>query len=62
MSPCQITWMVEIRLKFLWPIKSSSSVTGTVRMGVQEILLISFMTGWSKIRKPLLGLLNNHPL
>ena len=34
-------WLiVAIMLNFLWPIMSLSSVTGTVRVGVQEILLI----------------------
>ena len=38
-------WLfVAIRLDFLWPSISSSSITGTARVGVQEILLISIVT------------------
>ena len=45
-------WLVVvIRWKFLWWTISCASVTGTVRPRVQDILLISFVTGWLKTRK-----------
>ena len=45
-------WLfVVISLNFLWPTISSSSVTGFVRVRVQEIWIISFVTAWLKTNK-----------
>ena len=45
-------WLfVVISLNFLWPTISSSSVTGFVRVRVQEIWIISFVTAWLKTKK-----------
>ena len=44
-------WLtVAISWKLLWPTISSTSVTDTVTVGVQEILLTSFVPAWLETR------------
>ena len=45
-------WLiVVVTLSFLWSTISASSVTGTVGVGVQQVLLIYFVTTWPNTRK-----------